>query len=390
MRSPPRGRTRRQGLWGRLLVTDKPKWEYDLTRFARQMRRAILAAVLGVVVLARVPVQAEDLVYTRLADYLEALRQQTGIPGLAAVLVGRSDILWERGFGYQDVARALPMRPDTPTHLDGLTQTVTAAVILECAESNRVDLDAPIATYRKDAPEPGATLHQLLSHTNGPSAAAAFNYRPDRLDALASAVKACTGDSHRETISNVLNRLAMADSVPGPDILTLAPPAEGLPNDAERAQYAEALARLATPYGVDGSKRVYPAPFSASTLTASTGLIASARDYARFDLALRGGDLVSEEMLEAAWSPSGTDAAGRALPYGLGWFVQGYNGESVVWQFGSGGDNGSSSLVVTLPSRGLTLVLLANSTGLVKSFQFEKGDVTTSPFARIFLSLFTR
>ena len=61
----------------------------------------------------------------------------------------------------------------------------------------------------------------------------------------------------------------------------------------------------------------------------------------------------------------------------------------MVWQFGTG-DSGSSSIVITLPARGVSLIMAANSTGLVKSFALEKGDVTTSPFARIFLSLFTR
>jgi CubicO group peptidase (beta-lactamase class C family) len=63
--------------------------------------------------------RAEDLVFVRFADYLEALRTQTGIPGLAGAIVGRSDVLWERGFGYADVARAVPMRTDTPTHPPG-------------------------------------------------------------------------------------------------------------------------------------------------------------------------------------------------------------------------------------------------------------------------------
>lgn len=354
------------------------------------MRRALLAAAVGVLLLSHVGVQAEDLVYVRFADYLESLRLQTGIPGLSAAIVGRSDVLWERGFGYQDVARALPMRPDTPSHLDGLTQTLSAAAILSCAEDRRLSLDATVGTYKKDAPEPDATLRQLLSHTSGPASAPAFAYRPERLDAIAPSVKACEGDSHRETVSNLLDRLAMVHSVPGPDILTLTPPAEGLPTQAEREQYAAALERLATGYAVDSAKRVYASPFTAATLTASTGLISTVRDYARFDLALRNGDLISPETLAAAWSPIGVDNAGRPLPYGLGWFVQTYGGEPVVWQFGSGGEHGSSSLVVTLPSRGLSLVLLANSTGLAKSFQLDKGDITTSPFARIFLSLFTR
>jgi hypothetical protein len=53
-------------------------------------------------------------------------------------------------------------------------------------------------------------------------------------------------------------------------------------------------------------------------------------------------------------------------------------------------DNASSSLVVTVPGRGLTLILLANSQGLVRPYPLAQGDVTASPFARIFLSLFVR
>jgi len=357
--------------------------------FFQSMRRVLIAALAGVLLLATAPMQAEDLVYARLADYLEALRTQTGIPGLAAAIVGRSDVLWERGFGYQDVARALPMRPDTPSHFDGLTQTLTAAAVLRCADDNRLDLDTPIAAYRKDATEPGATLRQLLGHTSGSAPALSFAYRPERTDVLAAPVKACAGDSHRETIANLLEQLAMANSVPGPDILTITPPAEGIPTDEERPRYADVLDRMATAYAVDSAKRVYQTPFAASTFTASTGLISSVHDYAQFDLALRNGMVVSPDTLAAAWRPSGTDAAGRPLPYGLGWFVQSYNSDTVVWQFGAG-ENGSSSMVVTLPARGISMVLVANSNGLARSFQLDKGDVTTSPFARIFLSLFTR
>ena len=38
----------------------------------------------------------------------------------------------------------------------------------------------------------------------------------------------------------------------------------------------------------------------------------------------------------------------------------------------------------------LTLVLLANSDGLAKSFGLANGDVSTSPFAKLFLGLFVK
>jgi CubicO group peptidase (beta-lactamase class C family) len=123
-----------------------------------------------------------------------------------------------------------------------------------------------------------------------------------------------------------------------------------------------------------------------TTLTPAGGLVSTVRDFAQFDLALRKGILLRPETLEAAWTAA-PGAGGQPLPHGLGWFVQQYNGERVVWQFGVS-PNASSSLVMTLPARRLTLVLLANSDGLVKLFPLAAGDVTISPFAKVFLRLF--
>jgi len=45
---------------------------------------------------------------------------------------------------------------------------------------------------------------------------------------------------------------------------------------------------------------------------------------------------------------------------------------------------------VTVPGRGLTLILLANSDGLSSPFSLSSGDLTASPFGRLFLGLFVR
>ena len=83
----------------------------------------------------------DALVYARLGSYLEALRVQAGIPGMSAAIVGETDIVWERGFGRQDLDRAIPALPDTPFHLDGLGQTLTATLVLQCVEQGKVSLD---------------------------------------------------------------------------------------------------------------------------------------------------------------------------------------------------------------------------------------------------------
>ena len=126
----------------------------------------------------------------------------------------------------------------------------------------------------------------------------------------------------------------------------------------------------------------------AATLTPGSGLVSTVRDLEQFDLAEKRGVLVSADVLALAWTPP-LGGGGQRLPHGIGWFVQTYNGEPVVWQFGVG-DNASSSMILTLPRRGLTLILLANSSGLTRPFALAAGDVSVSPFARLFLGLFTR
>jgi CubicO group peptidase (beta-lactamase class C family) len=350
------------------------------------MRRFLVVLAIGLLLGGRAP-SAQQLVINVFRDYLDALRTQAGIPGMAVALVGADDFVWEDAFGRQDVARAIPARVDTPFHADGLTEIVTTALILRCVEEGRLSLEDRIGRFRPADVDAGATLREVLTHTSGPADNPVFLYQPRRLDPLAAVVRSCRSDSFRETVSLTLDRFAMTDSVPGPDAPSLTPPAEGIPEPAVAQRYARVLERLAIPYAVR-QQRSFPSLHPATTLLPATGLISTVRDLARFDLALKQGVLVELATLERAWlPPSGRD--GRPLPHGLGWFVQIHNGEQIVWQFGMS-ENAGSSLLVTIPRRRLTLILLANSDGLSKGFSLETGDLLGSPFGRLFLNLFVR
>jgi CubicO group peptidase (beta-lactamase class C family) len=353
------------------------------------MRRRSVATFIAALLFLCAPAHAQVIVYEVFGAYLDSLRSQAGIPGLAAAIVDSHGILWERAYGRQDVDRALATRIDTPFNADGLTQTITAAIVLRCAEERRLSLDDRIDTFRVATTEPDATVRQLLTHTSGAHDQLTFLHRPQRLAPLWPIVRACAGDSYRESFANLLHRFGMFDSVPGPDIVGIAPPAEGVPDPIDVERYASLLQRRATPYAVDRRGRAHQSSYreSASTLTPSTGLVTTVRDLAKFDLALKQGIVLESSTLEHAWSTPSTN--GVALPHGIGWFVQSYGGEKVVWQFGMAED-ASSSLMITLPARGLTLIVLANSDRLVSLYSPANGDVTLSPFARLFLNLFVR
>jgi CubicO group peptidase (beta-lactamase class C family) len=352
------------------------------------MRRSLVVLTAAILLIStRAPLHADLLVYGLFSDYVDALRVRAGIPGLTATIVGGLDILWEHPSGQQNIERSIAARADTPYQIDGLTQVTMASVVLRCVEDGYVSLDDTLGRFNPTNPEAGSTIRQILSHTIGTPSNPVFAYYPERFNSLVDVVTVCTNGSFRTTVAAGLDRFAMFDSIPGLDVARMVPPVEGIANQTID-RYAAVLPRLATPYAVDAQKHATPSQYTSTTLTGSSGLITTARDYAKFDLALRNSVLLKPDTLAMAWRAP-VDASGAPLPHGLGWFVQTYNGEKIIWQFGVS-DNASSSLVVTSPSRQLTLILLANSDGLVKSFSLAAGDVTASPFAKVFLGLFVQ
>jgi CubicO group peptidase (beta-lactamase class C family) len=217
----------------------------------------------------------------------------------------------------------------------------------------------------------------------------AFSYDLARFSALTPAVEACSNRAYRPQLDReILGRLGMADSVPGRDLALAGSPAQQLFDSDQLARYGAVLQRLAVPYKVDKNGKPARGNYPDPGIDAAVGLVSTVRDLARFDAALDDYVLLRSDTLAALWNNQMT-TAGTPMPTGLGWFVQTYNGERVVWQFGSAADS-FSSLVIKVPARRLTLILLANSDGLSTSASkgLAEGDVTASPFARLFFRTF--
>ena len=77
---------------------------------------------------------SRDQLLALFGGYLETLRLQAGIPGLAGAILGDSDLLWQQAFGEQDIESIAQTRTDTPFHFAGLTQLVTASLVLRCVD----------------------------------------------------------------------------------------------------------------------------------------------------------------------------------------------------------------------------------------------------------------
>jgi CubicO group peptidase (beta-lactamase class C family) len=315
--------------------------------------------------------------------YFDALRIQASIPGLSAAVVAGGRVLWEAGYGFADVEARVAATPDTPYRIASLTKTFTSSLLMQCVETGLLSLDTRVSTYTTLVPDQLASVRHVLSMTSDAPAGSRFRYDGDRFLALTPVVEACAGRPYRVVVaSRILDRLAMTDSVPGQDLESPPVDVAALFDSATLDRYRRVLARLAKPYVRRGG-RTSLGEYPPRGINASAGIVSTVRDLARYDAALDSSILLHAETQQLAWTPFRL-ADGRMTPYGLGWFSQSSDAGRAIWHFGLWPTY--SSLLLKLPERGVTLILLANSDGLSASFPLADGDVTVSPFARAFIA----
>jgi CubicO group peptidase (beta-lactamase class C family) len=348
--------------------------------------KAVLVALAALAVIGPSARAQSNLPVSLFERYLEALRQQAGIPGLSAAIVQNGRVVWDSGFGYRDIEAFDRATADTPYPVFDLTQALSSTVVLQqCMEQRYLELTDRVTRWNPEFPDTSTTMAQLLSHT---SPSGSFRYDPDRFAALTGVADQCASSRYvRLLVEEIFNRLSMTSSVPGADILDPASPHRRWINAAALERYAGIVRRQAVPYRVDGRGRPTRATSPAGTLSAATGVISTVRDLARFDAALDEGVLLEASTRSRAWEATGS------APAGLGWFVYRHNGdrgitERVVWHFGLARD-AYSSLIVKVPARSLTLILLANSDGLAgPPYNLADGNLSSNLFASLFLKLF--
>ena len=302
------------------------------------------------------------------AQRADETRAALRIPGMSVAVVRDGRLVLARGYGLADVEANVPATADTLYPVGSITKTFTSTLMMQLAEEGRLDLDAEVKPF-VDFPVPAdVRIRHVLSHTSETGPGARFSYS-SRFNWLDNVVEAATKEKFVALMdARVLKPAGLTRTLP----------------DEQREGYAESLAGLARPYRLDGGTAVR-AKYPPMGFHSSSGLSSTVVDLAKYSIALDEGRLLSAAARERAWSPV-VSTRGETLPYGLGWFTQVVGGERVVWHQGWWPE-AYSALLVKVPSRGLTLVLLANSEALVAP-QSGAPNVLLYPIANDFLRTF--
>jgi CubicO group peptidase (beta-lactamase class C family) len=327
---------------------------------------------------------------------LDEIRQELKIPGMSAAIVRDQELVWAAGFGYADLEHKVAATPDTPFGLASVTKPIGAVVIMQLVEEGLVDLDASINQYGVDLGNDAITVRHLLTHTSEGIPGTEHHYNGNRYGYLGGVIEGASGQTFAALLSeNILLPLGMKNTALNPfnswggashnilEDLKL-----GLGWGKNYQQYPDVYNRLALPYQFDEAYNIIPGMYQTYHNPAA-GLLSSVTDLAKFDIALDQGLLLGNAAKNEMFSPAYSTYQNRQdLMYGLGWYVQDFDGLELIWHCGRWAPS-TSALYLKVPEKNLTFIVLANMDNLTVPFAgIGDGDVSKSALALAFFRYF--
>ena len=155
------------------------------------MTTRVLGGVLAAALLVTTPVAAQSLQQSPrvrqaiklLEIWLDAQRDYEQIPGLSAAVVHDQDVVWKGAYGFADVSKKTPARPDTIYSICSISKLFTSIAVMQQRDAGKLRLDDPVARHlpwftirRTDPHGPEITIEGLLTHSSGLPRESAFPY----------------------------------------------------------------------------------------------------------------------------------------------------------------------------------------------------------------------
>jgi CubicO group peptidase (beta-lactamase class C family) len=306
-------------------------------------------------------------------NVLERIRSDLKIPGFSAAITKNRKIVWAKGFGYANKERAMKATPETVYHLASLTKPFAATIVMQLIEQNKLSLETPVSEYGVTLSAQGVIrVKHLLSHTSEGVPGTYYNYNGNRYSYLDAVILGVSGKSLCQLLhERILLPLNLDLTAPNPL------------SSNNCLQNTSILDKLAQGYSANGQTAL-PLP---TLFNSAAGLISNVLDVSAFSIALDNDVLLTPASRELMFTPFVSNS-GKELPHGLGWFVDNNEAVKVIWHYGYW--DSYSALIMKIPERELSFVILANSNRLSSASQGigTDEDVNHSVVAQEFLNAF--
>ena len=325
-----------------------------------------------------------------LSVYIEKTAREWKTPGLAVAIVKNDNVLFAKGFGVRRLGRPSPVDERTVFPIASCTKAFTAAALALFVDDGRIRWDDPVTTHLRDLhlQEPSLsrrlTVRDLLCHRSGlPKATGdhlwfATTYPRSEILRRLRYLKPRYAHRQRFEYENLMFIAAgqIVPAVAGKSWDAFLKERIFLPLGMSTA--STSITALKGQGGnvvsahVEIRDEVRPAPLiNVDNLGPAGSINASVLDIAQWLKLLlnqgvfNGRQIVSSTVVQEMWKPqialaqSAQGSSPKGLPaYGLGWFLDDYQGRRVVEH--GGGLVGVTAQISLLPQERLGVVVLSN------------------------------
>ena len=145
----------------------------SVIRLTSVMAGTLLAGVCAGQGVSTAPQAVTDPPLQAIEKALDARRQELHIPGVAFAIVRDDKVIYSHGFGLRDIAKGVPVTPDTLFAIGSSTKAFTAMTVMMSVDAGKLALTESPSKYlpyfRLQDPDADKriTLSDVLSHRSG-------------------------------------------------------------------------------------------------------------------------------------------------------------------------------------------------------------------------------
>lgn len=357
------------------------------------MRRVAHTAALLPLLLFALPTTAPAQTATAVAveQYEEVLTSAypADEPGAAALVARNGEVEFLGASGMANLELGVPLTPDMVFEIGSITKQFTAVAIMMLVEEGKISLDDPMTQFLPDYPDYGdaVTIEHLLTHTSGivsytgipnyfdqeirkdltvPELIDVFDDLPVEFEPgerfaynnsgyvlLGAIIESASGMTYADFLQErIFDRLGMKDSYYG--------------------SHRRVIPRRAAGYGGEPGAWANAAFLSMTQPYSAGALMMTVEDLCRWNQALYGGELISEESLERMTTPYVLNN-GNSSGYGYGLAPRDLRGRRAIGH--GGGINGYVTDAFYLPDEDVFVAVFSNSTGSVAGPNLVSGKL---------------
>ena len=296
-------------------------------------------------------------------------------PGIAVLVAKDGKIIYEKGYGFADIANKVKITPQTKFRIGSITKQFIGASIMKLQEQGKINVQDKLSKFFPDFPRGNeVTIHHLLTHTSGIRSFTSKDsflidvLKPVTNEQLLNYFKNepydfNPGEQYRYNNSGYFLLGYIIEKITGAPYGAFLKKEFfdpiGMTNTGVHTPKIK-LTNEALGYEKDGEKYKRALDWNMDWAGGAGSLYSTVGDLYKWNEALFGNKVLKPESMKAAFTPvvlnNGSKPAGTE--YGYGWGLGEYRGMSNIGH--SGGLHGFISQLQRLPEQKFTVVMLTN------------------------------